>query len=313
MSLLDKIKAESQKAGQNKGKFIFFRPDEKVRVRFLNDMEEGMEIPFHDNFQEGVNVPCQELYGRDCPYCEQENLRTRSLYAWSVYDYEAKDVKIFMQAVNNCTAIPALMALYETYGTLTDRDFVITKTGKQQNTAFSVVPMDKNRFRNAKAKPFSEKAILKFLDAAYPADDENDDDDDYTSRKPKQPKMKSKAQTKSDEDEIDYSEMSARELYELCEDRGIECEPKMKAKYYIELLEEYDEENGADDWDDENDDDEVDYSELSAQELYRLCKERDIECKPKKSEKYYINLLEEDDQAHDDWDDDEEEEDEEDW
>ena len=51
---------------------------------------------------------------------------------------------------------------------------------------------------------------------------------------------------------------------------------------------------------------------MSAKELYKLCKDRGIEVKPKKSEKYYIKQLEEYDQAQDDWSDEDEEE-EEDW
>lgn len=43
---------------------------------------------------------------------------------------------------------------------------------------------------------------------------------------------------------------------------------------------------------------------MPAKELYALCKEREIEAKPRKSEKYYINLLEEYDEAEDDWGDD---------
>lgn len=270
MGILDKIKEESKKSGQSKGKFVYFRADEKKRIRFLQDMDEGMEIVFHDSFEKGVNVPCQEQYGRDCEYCEDEDLRTRSLYAWSVYDYDSKEVKILMQAVNNCTAIPALMAMYENYGTLLDRDFVITKTGKQQNTSFSVVPMDKNKFRNEKAKALSEKAILKYVDKAYPADGTEDDDDDEDYMPSKKKKNK-KADTKKKHQDEDYDD--------------------------DELP--FDEEDG----------DEADYEDMSAKELYKLCKERDIECKPKKSEKYYINLLKEDDKAHDDWEDGDDEDD----
>ena len=269
MGILDKIKEESKKSGQSKGKFVYFRPDEKKRIRFLQDMDEGMEIVFHDSFEKGVNVPCQEQYDRDCEYCEDEDLRTRSLYAWSVYDYDSKDVKILMQAVNNCTAIPALMAMYENYGTLLDRDFVITKTGKQQSTSFSVVPMDKNKFRNAKAKALSEKAILKYVDKAYPADgtEDDEDDEDYMPKK----KKSKKADTKKKHHDEDYDD--------------------------DELP--FDEEDGGED----------DYEDMEAKELYKLCKERGIECKPKKPEKYYINLLKEDDKAHDDWEDDDEEDD----
>jgi len=34
-----------------------------------------------------------------------------------------------------------------------------------------------------------------------------------------------------------------------------------------------------------------DYREMKAKELYDLCKERDIECEPKQSRGYYIDLL----------------------
>ena len=267
MSILNRIKEETKKSGQSKGKFIYFREGEKKRVRFLTDFEEGMEIIFHDSYEKGINVPCQELYHKDCEYCATEGLRTRSLFAWSVYDYDAKEVKILMQAVNNCTAIPAIMALYENYGTLLDRDLVITRSGKQQNTTYAVVPMDKNRFRNEKVKALAEKAILKYLAQAYPdenAVDEDGYDDDYEE---KTTKKKSKNKTKVKE------------------------EPE------------------EEDWEDEEDAETEDYSEMSARELYQLCKERKIEVLPKKSEKYYIKQLEEYDQAQEDWDDEEEEED----
>ena len=258
MGILDKIKEQAKNSGQSKGKFIYFRADEKKRIRFLTDMDEGMEIVFHDNYEKGINVPCQEIFGKDCPYCEDDELRTRSLFAWSVYDYEAKEVKVLMQAVNNCTAVPALMSMFENYGTLTDRDYIITKTGKQQNTTYSVVPMDKNKFRNEKAKALSEKSLLKYLAQAFP--DENSEDEDEVDNSPNKYK-KSNSKKKQD-----------------------------------------------DDWDDDEKETN-DYEEMTAKELYNLCKEREIECKPKKSEKYYINLLEEYDEAHDDWDDEEDEED----
>lgn len=257
MGLLAKIKADAQKSGQNKGKFIFFRDGDKKRVRFLSDMEDGLEIIFHDSFEANINIPCQDSnFGRKCIYCEEEGIRTRSQYAWPVWDYEAKEVKIFMFPMNNCSPIGAIAAMYETYGTLLDRDFVVSCTGKQQSKQFSVVPMDKNKFRNDKAKPLSKSAMLKILDKAYPdehADKYGDDEDEEVD-------TKKKSKVKDDEE-----------------------------------------------WEDEND-----YSEMTAKELFKLCKERDIEALPKKSEKYYINLLEEDDKAHEDWEDSDEEEDE-DW
>lgn len=276
--LVNSIKNDVKKAGTNKGKFIYFREGQKQRVRFLVDMDDGMEVKFHDSFEKGVNVPCQEIFDRECPYCEDDELRTRSQYVWSVYNYETKEVQLFMFPVNNCSPIPALMAMYENYGTITDRDYVISVSGKQQNKTYSVVPMDKVRFRNEKAKPFSDKAILKMLDKAYPSDvsdDEDDDEDDFPMNKPAKGKKSNSKPKKQPEPEED---------------------------------DDYDDDQ---DWGDDGDDEVIDYEEMSPQELYKLCKERDIKVAPKKPAKYYIKQLEEYDKAQDDWGDDDE--DDEDW
>lgn len=271
--LLNKIKNDVKRSGSNKRKLIYFRDGSKIRVRFLIDMDDGMEVKFHDNFEAGINVPCQETFGRDCPYCEDEDsVRTRSQYIWSVWNYEAKEVQLFMFPVNNCSPIPALMAMYETYGTLCDRDYVITQVGKQQNKTFSVIPMDKNKFRNEKAKPFSEKGVLKILDKAFPFDDDEMDDDDYEveDKKSKKTKAKSKKYDDDYDDDVDDT---------------------------------FDDEEFEDD-----EDEETSYEDMTPKELFKLCKEREIECKPKKNAKYYINLLEEYDEAQNDWGDDEDDE-----
>lgn len=284
MGLVDKIKNDVKKSGQNKSKFLFVREGVKTRIRFLTDMDDGMEIQFHDSFAQSITVPCQEKFGRSCSYCEQEGLRTRSQYAWSVWDYEAKEVKLFIFPVNNCSPVPAIMSMFENYGTITDRDYIITVSGKQKDKTYGVVPMDKNKFRNDKAKPLSEKAILKLLDKAYPADDENEDEDEEEeiksnkskAKKPSKPEKSSKKSSKKDEDEDEDEDY------------------------------EYDD----DDADDEEED-ELDYSEMSAKDLYKLCKERKIDVQPKKQPKYYINLLKEYDEAQEDWgEDDDEDEDE---
>ena len=175
-----------------------------------------------------------------------------------------------MFPVNNCSPIPALMAMYENYGTLTDRDYVISVSGKQQNKTFSVVPMDKVKFRNEKAKPFAEKAILKMLDKAFPCEDAEDDDDDDYEEKPKKRPAKSSSKPKKreepedeedwDEDGNDYDSMTPQELFKECKKRKIEVVPKKPKKYYINLLEEYD--KAQEDWDEDDEyDDEEDWEE----------------------------------------------------
>lgn len=269
---LNAIKNEIKKSGTSKGKFLFFKEDSKVRVRFLTDMEDGLEVPFHDSFQLGVNVPCQETFGRDCEYCENEDLRTRNMYVWSVYDYESKEVKLLMAAVNNCSPVPALASLYESYGTLTDRDYEIKRIGKGQSTTYSVIPLEKMKFRNTKVKPMSEQAMLKCIDKAYPADNSEDlEEEDETPKrnkkkgaksnnKPLKGKMNEPEETDDDwdeeeETENDYDSMKPQELYKLCKERDIDCKPKKTKEYYIDLLEEADEEDSNDDWDEEDEDD----------------------------------------------------------
>ena len=278
MGLLDNIKKDAKKSGQSKGKFTYFREGNKVRLRFLQDMDEGMEITWHDSYEQGINVPCQEHFGKNCPYCEDDSLRTRSQYAWSVWNYETNEVQIFMFPVNNCSPIPSLVALYETYGTLTDRDYVISVSGKQQNKSFSVVPMDKAKFRNGKAKPFSEQALLKMIDKAWPAEDagDEDDDEDEAPKKKKGPK-KSGGKTKT------------KKSYDEDEDE--------------------DDDYSDEDFDDEEEEDEDEYEDMSPKELFNLCKKRKLDAAPKKSAKYYINILREADKAEDDWGDDDDEED----
>ena len=128
--------------------------------------------------------------------------------------------------------------------------------------------MDKVKFRNEKAKAYSEKSILKMLDKAFPCDATDDDEDEDEAPKKRAPKSTSKkASKKKVEEDDDDDDYDAEEEWE----------------------------------DDEVEDDSIDYSEMSAKELYKLCKERNIEVKPKKPERYYITLLEELDAAQEDW------------
>lgn len=264
--LVNSIKNDVKKAGTSKGNFTFIREGQKVRVRFLQDMDDGMEVTFHDSFADSINVPCQEVFGRECPYCEDDRVRTRSQYIWCVYNYETKKVELFMFPVNNCSPVPALLAMYDTYGTIVDRDFVISVSGKGPDKKYAVVPMDKAKFRNEKAKPFSEKKILQILDKAYPCDtdDEEDDEDERPVVKKSSSKKVQKKKPVDDDDDYD----------------------------------------GDDDWGDEDEDGDIDYSEMSPKELFKLCKERKIEVEPRKLQKYYIKQLEDADKAEDDWGDD---------
>lgn len=256
---LSAIKSEITKSGINKGKFMFFKEGTKARIRFLTEFEDGLEIEFHNSYEQGINVPCQEQFGRDCPYCDMNNIKTRKLYVWSVYDYESKEVKLLMFAANNCSPVPTLANIYETKGTLLDRDYTIIQNGKGTNKSFTVLPEEKLKFR-VKAKPMSDSAIMKAIDKAYPSDNNEDFEEEENKSKKKKTKSKPKKETEEvedewDEEEIeDYESMKPQELYKLCKERNIDCKQRKSKEYYIDLLEETDEEESeSDEWDEEDD------------------------------------------------------------
>lgn len=259
-SKLAEMKNEINKSGGSKGKIFYVKKDTKRRIRFLWDCEDAMALVFHDSYAENINVLCQEEIGKDCPYCGREDLRTRKFFAWPVWDYDAKDVKIFMYPASNFSPVPSVISMYETYGTLLDRDFMIDRKGDGTNTSYTVIPMDKSKFRQTKEnKAPSEKEITKIVAKAYAPQDDMDDDDEYEEEMPKKKKASKKApEPVEDDDEtedmLDYEDMSAQDLYKLCKARGIECKPKKSEEYYIDLLEEYDSQQD----DDEEADDEGD-------------------------------------------------------
>jgi hypothetical protein len=263
-----------KKSGSNKGKIAFFKSGTKVRIRFLQELDSGYKIKFHDSFESGINVPCQELYDRECVHHDDEALSHRDNFAWSVWDHDLKEVRILLARVNSCSPIPPLVGCYEVYGTIQDRDYVITKNGTGMTTTYSVVPMDKSKFTNDKAKAFSKAKLMDIIDKAYPGDetDASDSDEDEKPIKKKRSveedepvKKKKKVVVEDDEDEDDepkpkkkskkknddYEDMTAKELYLECIDRGISVKPKKDEDYYIAKLEDNDEngdESEEDEW-----------------------------------------------------------------
>ena len=252
MSILDDIKKGAANNGSNKGKIIFVKDGDKKRLRFLNDIEHAIKISFHDDYDSGVNIVCQKHLGKKCPNAihKSESMRTRDGYVFSVWDHDAKEVKLFVGFANNFNPLPQLAAMFESYGTLKDRDYVIKRDGKQTKTSYTVIPMDRASFKNKKAKPYSKDKMLKVLDKAFQdgLDDPDEVEDDDVE------------DTKDDAAIEEYEDMSPRELYMECIERGLEAKKKKKAAYYIDILVEDDKEDkdDEDDWEEEEDDEEDD-------------------------------------------------------
>lgn len=97
------------------------------------------------------------------------------------------------------------------------------------------------------------ESVLK--DGVQEETDEDDVEDTEQEEKSakKEKAAKEKKQAKKEEsEEQDYSEMSARELFDLCKKRGIEAKPKQSEAAYIKLLKKADEAaDDEEDWDDD--------------------------------------------------------------
>ena len=143
-SILDSMKAQIKNSGKSYGSFFNIKESgSKVRVRFLTEMDEAIEMEFHSKWNggaAGIYHPCLSYYGADCPNCDVSDVKTAPEFILQCWNYETKRVEIFKFKANKCTPIFDLVNIYEEYGTITDMDIVITRNGVQTDTSYSVMP-----------------------------------------------------------------------------------------------------------------------------------------------------------------------------
>lgn len=143
------------------------------------------------------------------------------------------------------------------------------------------------------------------LKEGVPETEEEDDEEDGVMNPPVD---------EVEEDTSDLSSKTTKQLYEMCIKKGLKVNKYGKPKsYYIEQLTGATEEPEEEEAEEEAD---PGYEDMTAVELFKLCKKRGIKAEPKKPAKAYIALLKKADEeiaaaneeADDDWDDEEEEE-----
>lgn len=257
-SVLDAIKEDINRS--NNGAFKnFFRIREsgaKVRVRFLQNFEDCEQIVFHDKWN-AFNHPCLEQYGKECPNCNNPEARTATLFCWNVYNYETKQVELFLYKANKATPIYSLMSIYEIIGDITKQDIVITRNGTGTGTTYQCTAVPKETDFDKKVKMHSEKKILAMCLEAFnqitPDDSYGDDDDDdeeevsVNAKRKKAPAKKSKKQAE-EYDEDDFDEDDDDEDEEPVKKKSKQSAKKTTKKRKVE--EEDDDEDEEDDDDD---------------------------------------------------------------
>lgn len=215
-SIVDMMKDKINRASSGFQNIFYVRKDSKVRIRFLTEMEEGLELRFHSKWQH-YNHLCLSYLGEDCPHCEEEEDggAKYDMYAFTIWNYETKKREIFLYKATKNSPIFQLISMYEEFGTITDRDYTIKKQGEGISTIYTIVPVEKKVFRGDE-QPFSKKKIIKLVAEAFPYDgkkeeseDDEDDDDDsmpWEKSKSKKSSSKSKANTKKKYEEDDEYE-----------------------------------------------------------------------------------------------------------
>ena len=182
---LDDLKAAIKKSGRSMRGIFYLRENERARIRFLDDLEENVEVKWHSKFVKGdraagVDTPCLEHFGLECPYCneEVEGVRNQERYAWTIYNYENDEVQIFIYGVTRNSPISSIAAYAEEYGNITDRDYVIAQHGERTDKTFTIVPKEKSTFKNSRVKALTEAQIMERLRLAYNIEEPKKDEDD---------------------------------------------------------------------------------------------------------------------------------------
>lgn len=200
MNLIKKMKDRIAKSGTSKKEILYFGKDSVKRIRFLQELDTGFNFQFHSNWDPAIYELCQDPEDHeDCKRCK-EGIALQDEFAWSVWSYDDQAVRILKFKASGVSPIPGLIEMYEEFGTIMDRDYKIKKVGSGMGSSFVVTPLDKERFKNSKAKPFTEKQMLELFKEAYKSsgnedtDDEDDDDEEEEEEEASKKSSRSKKQ-----------------------------------------------------------------------------------------------------------------------
>lgn len=249
-SLIEQMKERIAKSGTSKKDILYFGKDSQKRIRFIQELDEGYVFQFHNNWDPSIFELCKDPEDHEnCKLCE-EGIALQDNYIWSVWDYDSSSVKLIQFKATGVSPIPAFIEMYEEFGTILDRDYKVKKVGQGQGASYVVTPLDKERFKNSKAKPYTRKQVKEILENAWQpknisTDDEEDDDEEESETKKKKSTKKNKKKQKSLREK--FEELSFKQLKEIAMEIGM-SKKELKAfddeeELLDELFDNYEEED----------------------------------------------------------------------
>lgn len=220
-NLIKKMKERIAKSGSSKKEILYFGKDTVKRIRFLQELDEGYQFQFHNDYNASIYTLCKDPEDHeDCELCK-EGIGIQDTFVWSVWSYDDNAVRIIAFKASGVSPVPSFIEMYEEFGTILDRDYKVKKVGSGMGGSFVVTPLDKERFKKSKAKAFTEKQVKELFEKAYPMkkDDEESEEEDEELES----KVKSKKKNKKKEKTVreKYEELSWGELKEIAMEIGV--------------------------------------------------------------------------------------------
>lgn len=170
-----KARRTSKRGGGGAGFVKYIPANDSVTVRFLT--EPAGWVGYHEHFDEGLNrsYPCIE---GDCPGCElaETNERAKAKYKYLVAvvdreDDQAKPLLVPKSLANR------LITREDKYGTLMDRDYELSKSGKGLDTEYDLDAQPKSSFNVGKYDLPDLEAVLEAQwEDVHGGDDEEEDE-----------------------------------------------------------------------------------------------------------------------------------------
>lgn len=229
--LIKAMKEKIAKSGASKKDILYFGKDSVKRIRFLQELDAGFQFQFHNDWSASIFELCKDPEDHEnCKLCE-DGITIQDNFIWSVWDYDSSSVKLIQFKATGVTPVPAFIEMYEEFGTIMDRDYKVKKVGSGQGGSFVVTPLDKERFKNSKAKPYSYKQVKEILEKAWVSkdlDDEEEEDEDEEENTSKSKKKSSKDNSKGNKKKKKeptlrekFEELSFKELKEIALEIGM--------------------------------------------------------------------------------------------
>lgn len=166
-SLIQQMQAGAEAQGSGGGKFLSMKDKDQFRIRFLQELDEnapgysekrGLAAYVHvhqnpKNFKK--QALCTLATEGNCWACEQVNGPGKESYRWKpkarfyvnvlVQTPEGEKVKVLQQGMSDKHCAKALLEYAVEYGSITDRDYKIKRTGSDMNnTAYMLTALDKS-------------------------------------------------------------------------------------------------------------------------------------------------------------------------